>query len=191
MTRNERYLASLMVELFQTERSAIMHCDREADRLGKTPPAHTLEDVADHARMALARLTRLADEGKIPAPKPIQKIGQAIGRTFSRARMHVFDHLIDSEKSYRGTLLGMRHGVDLVHLVHPLAVAAECYELAAWCTEWLEKRQPLLERAVGQLSWFANHPEIAFEKAGHRRISTSDQAAVVSPPSSVSTSPVT
>ncbi len=154
----------------------MMHCAREARRLGDAPPAHTLEQVATHARDSIQALNRLADERKMPATRSRRRLGHAIGRAFSAVRLHLLDRLIGAEGSYRATLLGMRHGVDLVRLVHPVAVAAECYELAGWCTEWLEHREPLLQRAVGQLSWFADHPEIPFGEGENAVLQTEQPA---------------
>ena len=158
---NDRYLASLMIELFQTERSAIMHCDREAARLGKSPPATTLDEVSDHAREALAKLTDLAEAGKIPARKPRQKLGQLIGRTLSRVRMHVLDRLVAGERSYRGTLLGMRHGIDLVRLLREVADREGTDVLVEWCDDWLSARVPLVEAVCEHMVWFADRPASA------------------------------
>src|SRR5690242_9013689 len=119
MTANRRreLLERLFHELFQSEASASRHPRREAQRLGATPPAHALIAVARHASRALAELPDLARASGLP----VSDLGRRLGVLFSRARQLVFDRLVDSEKSYRGTLLGMRHGLDLVHLLREVA----------------------------------------------------------------------
>ena len=111
------YLHSLARELFQTETSAARHCRREAERLGDTGPARALLAVADHADAVLKELPAIAERNDMP----VSKGGRMTGALFSQLRDKMFDMLIDSDRSYRGTLLGCRHGLDVVRTLQQLA----------------------------------------------------------------------
>jgi hypothetical protein len=158
-------LKSLMRELFQSERSAMKHPRREAERLGGGPPAQALEAVSEHARRVFADLCATARASDLPA----SRAGMAIGSLFSIARHVVLDRAIDTERSYRTTLLGMRHGVDIVKLIRKVADASGGVELAGFCTRWLEEREPLVERVESAMGWFAEHPQRAAEMPRARR----------------------
>jgi hypothetical protein len=82
---------------------------------------------------------------------------------FSNLRQWFADHLIDEERSYRGTLLGMRHGVDLVLLIRHAARVQGDPGLEGWCTTWLTERVPLVDEVAAQLGWFAATPKIALQ----------------------------
>ncbi len=149
-------------ELFQTETSAALHCRREAERLGNTPPSQALLAVANHAQDVLRDLPTLAALTSIPESKK----SSLVGRMFSEIRDKVADRIIDSERSYRGTLLGARHGMDLVQL---LRCAAERYgdePLASFCESWLEERGELVQRLADELDWFARNPQAATALSG-------------------------
>jgi hypothetical protein len=161
-------LESLFAELFQSERSAELHPAREASRLGdETAPARALRAVSQHARSVRGELRELARERDLS----VTQAGRRIGDLFSWVRRFVSDGVMEEERSYRATLLGMRHGIDLVELVRGTAESADDAELAAWCTEWLNVREPLVEEVRAQLAWFAWHPEQALRAAtGPRRV---------------------
>ena len=142
-------LRSLLRELVQAETSAMVHCRREARRLGQTGPAQALLAVSRDAEQALAAMPFRRDWRA--------GLSALLGRGFSLARQ-VVDRLVDEERAYRGTLLGMRHGVDLVLLLREAALAAGELGLQVWCEEWLARRRPLVDAAVQQLSWFATRP---------------------------------
>jgi len=154
-------LKSLTRELFQTETSAAVHCRREAKRLGDASPAHTLQDLADQAEAVLKELPRIADACALPKSAG----GMAVGAWFSEARDKLFDRLIRSERSYRGTMLGVRHGVDLVALLTQVARAGGLTELQAFCERWLAARRPLVESLERELGWFAEQPAVAMRLA--------------------------
>lgn len=155
-------LKSLTHELFQTERSADVHPQREAERLGDIPPAEALRAVSAHAHEVLQELPALAKKHGLPD----SFAGQAIGEFFSDMRQLLADRLIEPERSYRGTLLGIRHGVDLVELMRQVARVRGNGELAEWCAGWLAKRQPLVDAVAAQLAWFAQFPDQATGKHG-------------------------
>ncbi len=150
-------LRSLVHEVFQTEVSAAEHSRRTAEQLGDIPPAATLMKVSEQAGSFIEDLDRFAREHRYP----VSHTGRGVGRGFSSARNFLQDRLLTREKTYRGTLLGMRHGVDLVQLLRNAARNAGEDDLADWCTQWLEMRRPLVTEAMRQLSWFAEHPDVA------------------------------
>lgn len=154
-------LRNMMRELYQTEKSAGLHPRREAERLGDIAPARALLAVSAHAEAKLAELPGLCERNKLP----VSRAGQAIGAFFSNTREFVVDHLMDRERSYRGTLLGMRHGVDLVRVLKHAAEKSGCAELVSWCDRWLSERIPLVQQVEDELAWFSAHPEAAMEPA--------------------------
>jgi len=74
--------------------------------------------------------------------------------------------MIRMERAYRGTMLGVRHGVDLVTLLQSTAQEAGMEELSKFCESWLAKRQPLIAGLERELSWFAREPVGAMHFAG-------------------------
>lgn len=162
--KRHELLESLFHELFQTETSATKHPAREARRFGTSPPGRALRAVAEHANRALASLPAVAAESGLP----VSGTGSRIGALLSRLRQLVADRLVDTERSYRGTLLGLRHGVDLVHLVREVADREGIDALVQWCDDWLIERTPLVECVAGELAWFAEEPSVALLHAGPR-----------------------
>lgn len=160
-SRRRAWLNLLVHELFQTEQSAVEHPRIEADRLGDVPPALALREVSVHAARALAELPSLMRRSDLV----VSRGGRLVGSAFSRIRDYFADLLLSREKSYRATLLGMRHGVDLVEMVATLARSDGDLELADWCDRWISGRRPLVEAAARELAWFAEHPEQATEAA--------------------------
>ncbi len=153
-------LESLFPEVMQTEMSAVLHCDREATRLDGRA-GRPMHQVSKHARASLAKLERMGKARGFAPPS----IGKSIGRIFSETRDKVADRLVSAETSYRGTMIGMRHGYDLLSLTHAVARETGDEELAAFCSSWLETRGPLIEDAAKTLSWFAHHPAAAQARA--------------------------
>ncbi len=168
------WLANLVRELFQTEQSAKVHPRIEAERLGDVAPSKVLLAIAAHAESALAELPPLVVRHNLPNSTG----GKLVGAAFSSLRDHFVDLLLSSEKSYRGTLLGMRHGVDLVELVQYVAREEGDTSLTQWCATWLEKRRPLVEAAAGELAWFAANPDRAREPAKDNPLALGLQALV-------------
>lgn len=150
-------LRNLSHELFQTETSAAEHGRREAKRYDGAPPGVALLAVAAHADEALAELRTLASREDLPLSSP----GRVLGEAFSSVREFIADRMIQNERSYRGTLLGMRHGTDVVRMVGHVAHVAERPALAAWSERWLERRLPLVDGVENQLAWFAQNIEQA------------------------------
>jgi hypothetical protein len=157
----QAFLTSLTRELFQTETSAARHCRREADRLGESEPALALRAVADHADAILSELPGLAERNGMP----ISKGGKMTGALFSQLRDKMFDMLIDSDRSYRGTLLGCRHGLDVVRMLQHLACEMGKPDLDAFCAAWLNTRTVLVQKVEDELKWFAKNPHQALKFA--------------------------
>jgi hypothetical protein len=150
-------ISTLFPEFFQTERSAQRHPALEAQRFEGTPLAAPLRAVSTHASQVLAELPKLAAARGLSRAEA----GRHVGRLFSTLRDRIADHLIDAERSYRGTLLGMRHGIDLVQLLSAVARTKSDAQLADFCEAWLQTRTGLVKDVEAQLAWFAAHPERA------------------------------
>lgn len=157
MTAQQELFDKLGRELFQTETSALTYASREAGRLLGTPLADVLLRIATHARESLLVLPPSFRD------RETLRVGQIPGKLFSTIRQVVVDRLVDRERSYRGTLLGFHHGVDLVRLMLPLAFTRSEFEFETWCVRWLEVREDLVEQATTLLDWFAMHPKEAVE----------------------------
>lgn len=156
-----KLLKRLTRELFQTETSARLHCRREAERLGNVSPAAPLLATSHHADEALKTLM----QHTVRRDLPLSIAGAFVGVAFSTAREFVLDRLLSSEQSYRGTLLGMKHGVDLVKMINQLAQREGAIELVEWSDAWLRVREPLIQEAELRLSWFADNVDVASRAA--------------------------
>jgi hypothetical protein len=162
LTPSQRTLLdNLTRELFQTEASALRHGTREADRLGNSPPAAALRAVARHAKSVTEQLPALAERNQMI----VSTGGFLTGELFSQVRDKLADMLIDSERSYRGTLLGMRHGLDVVTLLAQFADTVGNVDLADFCANWLNTRTVLVENVKEELRWFAIHADEAVKLA--------------------------
>lgn len=160
-TSQKTLLNKLAQELFHTETSAARHATREAARLGDSGPSRALRPVAVHAEKALAQLPELARRNDLL----VSTGGMLVGAFFSQTRDKLVDVLIDSERSYRGTLLGLRHGIDVVRLLHELVTSTGNTDLEEFCERWLITRAPLVRDVEEQLLWFAQNPEEAVKTA--------------------------
>jgi hypothetical protein len=154
-------LETLTREFFQTEASAARHARREASRLGGVPPARALLAVATHAEQVLHALPELARKHGLP----VSAGGRTLGTLFSEARDKLGDLLIDSERSFRGTLLGCRHGIDLVRLMRHATNETRDVALAEYLDEWIASRVVLVENLEEELAWFAKNPHEAQKNA--------------------------
>lgn len=155
-------LQTLTQELLQAETSAAKHCRREGNRYGDAPPAQALRAVADHAEEVLKHLPSLATHESLP----LSKFGTLAGSLLSELRDKVLDRVIQTERSYRGTLLGIRHGVDLVLSLRHAAEAVGNERIFDFCESWLVQRSVLMERVEEELVWFSRHPDAAVQGVG-------------------------
>ena len=92
-------------------------------------------------------------------------LGNAVGAMFSVVRDDLADFILTSERSYRITMMGMRHGCDVVDLFGLAAKHEGDEALADWCQRWTAQRKPLVEACASALSWFAENPDEALANA--------------------------
>jgi hypothetical protein len=157
----QRLREKLCRELAQSEHDAIIHCTREASRYGAQAPGQVLRVIADHARELRPRLEHLWG-----AKQPVGvRAARAVGELFSAVRHFAIDWMIDAERSYRATLLGLEHGVGVARLLREVFVQQQDYNALRVCDELLEGRTRLLARAADRLRWFAEHPDVALRSS--------------------------
>jgi hypothetical protein len=149
-TDRRRLLDKLVRELIRSEAQAIEHPPREARRIGESPPVRALRDVASHAVAMRPRFQAALDGHELGS-------GRA-GITLSTLRQLVTDRIHDAERTYRASLLELRHGVDIVRVMREVARAEELFALIRWCDDWLNARRTLVTRVEAQLAWFAAQP---------------------------------
>lgn len=150
-------------ELAQSEHDAMTHCSREARRYGALPPGQTLRAVSDHARKLHPRLAAIWGEQPVGV-----RAGRAVGEAFSSIRHFAVDWVLDAERSYRATLLGLRHGLDTARLLREVLAVQRDMPALACCDALIDGRARLLERVEQRLRWFAANPEAAL-RSSHRR----------------------
>jgi hypothetical protein len=158
-----KLLDKLCRELIQSERDAELHPAREARRLGDVPPARAFRAIAEHAHTLRPELQRIARARRVPG----KGVARTVAEFFSGSRHLVADRAMRTERSYRMTLLGLRHGLELVKLIYKVAAREHIADLTSWCERNLIEREPLLERAVAAMAWFADEPAYAM-KSGLR-----------------------
>lgn len=158
---SHQLMSTLLLEVFQAERSGAVHARREAERLSGSLPAQALHDLADDCMRALDELRVIAVRTKIP----IGTIGERIGDALSAVRHRFADLLLTRETSFRATLLGVHHGMDAIQLLLTHAEYEKDVEVVEWCMRTLDRRRPLLSNAQHELSWFGHHPDLAMQPA--------------------------
>jgi hypothetical protein len=151
--RSGDLLERLLAEMLQTEISASEHPRKEAERLGPdAPPAAALRAVADHADRCLPELRSFRSGAAAP-------LAEKIGSALSKLRDGFADRLMQEEKSYRSTLLGLHHGIGCALLTRAVAGTRHRLEVVAWCDRWLGERRPLVDACERAIPWFATHVE--------------------------------
>jgi hypothetical protein len=150
-----RIPAGLLLELFQTERSAQRQSLHQARALGGTPPSRALEVVARHAAATLRTLPPGLQLHGLAG----RAMGSVAGRTLVTLR-RIADRMLGPERAYRMTLLGIHHGIDTVRAVRGHAIAAGDEALAIWCDAWLDTRLRLARNAEFALLWFQPRADV-------------------------------
>jgi hypothetical protein len=148
-----RLLDKLLRELHRAEAQALEHAPREARRIGETAPVVALRDVGLHALQMKPRLALVLD-GHALAPHEGR-----FGTTFSTLRQLVADRVYDAERAFRGALLDLRHGIDIVRVLREVSRLEELFAVIRWCDDWLGARRTLVARVEAQLGWFAEQPQ--------------------------------
>jgi hypothetical protein len=169
-----RLREKLCRELAQSEHDAVIHTTREAARLGTNAPAAQLRAIAAHAEHLRPRLDALM----IPAQPIGIRIGRLVAEVFSGLRHFLFDRTLSAERSYRATLLGLRHGIDTAWLLRDVARRSEQIRLFRFCDDLISEREVLVREAERALVWFADHPAVAM--ASGARIALGSGAATPS-----------
>jgi hypothetical protein len=145
----QRLLGKLVRELVRSEAHAVEHAARETRRLGECAPVKALREVARHAADMRPRLEHvLVAHGVRPGR-------HALAGALTALRSLVADHRQDAERAYRGALLDLRDGLDIVRVLHEVARLEELFALIRWCDDWLGARRALVTRIEAQLAWFA------------------------------------
>ena len=153
-------------ELAQAEHDARLHTRREAKRLGDCPPARALLAIAEHAddvELALVKLTKHRQSIGL-------RLARIVAKVFSGMRHLVIDRLIDRERSYRATLLGLKHGMDTLRLLREVVTITGDVALLKFCDLVMVERLCLLEDAEQALVWFAEQPEVALGSGAWRAL---------------------
>jgi hypothetical protein len=149
-----RLLDKLLRELVRSEAHAVEHAPREARRIGESPPVAALREVAVHAVDMRPRFHQLLDGHNLTSAN------HGIAATLASLRQLVTDRMQDPERAYRGALLDLRHGLDVVRVLRDVARLEELFALIRWCDDWLAARRTLVARVEAQLAWFAEQPSL-------------------------------
>jgi hypothetical protein len=144
----QRLLDKLVRELVRSEAQALEHAPREARRIGETPPVFALRDVGLHAMQMRPRLQHTLTAHGVMANRG------ALGATLTTLRYLVADRMYDAERAFRGALLDLRHGIDVVRVLREVSRLEELFGLIRWCDDWLPARRTLVARVEAQLEWF-------------------------------------
>src|SRR5262245_53879065 len=77
-TETKRLFESTLRELFQAERSGAQQPHVEAERLGQSPPAAIMDEIASHAASALAQLEDIARERGVSPSDDMKTLGRTL-----------------------------------------------------------------------------------------------------------------
>jgi hypothetical protein len=149
-----RLLDKLLRELVRSEAQAIEHAPREGRRLGEVPPVAALREVAAHAVEMRPRFHQLLEGHNLTTAK------HGVAATLATLRQLVTDRISEPERAYRGALLDLRHGLDVVRVLRDVARLEELFALIRWCDDHLAARRTLVARVEAQLAWFAEQPSL-------------------------------
>ena len=153
---NRRLLEKLIRETVRAEAQAMEAPEREARRIGASPPVAALTDIADHAEVMQRRFEVMLEGHEL---QPHMTRG-GLGSTMTSLRHLVVDRVVHGERAYRTTLLDLRHGVEVVKLLREITRRQMLFGLVRWCDDWLAARRTLVARAEAQLAWFADQESL-------------------------------
>jgi len=160
-------------EIAQAEHDARIHTRREAGRLGDVAPGRALLAISEHAAEVEPLLAKVAHQ-------PIGlHIARVVADVFSAARHFLFDRLIDSDRSFRATLIGLKHGVDATRLLREVVLLTNDVELLKFCDLILVERLCLIEDAEQAMSWFAENSALALRSSGRHFALAAPEAAMM------------
>ena len=170
------WLRALVHEFYQTERSAELHPAKEADRVGRqSAPGRAMIAVSAHAARSRESARSVFDEMRMPD----EEAGAFVGEAFSAAREHVADKLLSAERSYRATMLGIAHGIDLAIVMRGLCDRLDDGDAAVTLLgAWVRERRALLEGCREALGWFHERPALARKPADRGAIARAERAVV-------------
>jgi hypothetical protein len=152
-------LGRLLAEMAQSEKSASEHARKEAARLGEAEaPAKAMLAIAEHAERSLPVLEAFCENGT-------RQVSEAIGSAFSVIRDALTDRVVSAEKSYRGSVLGVHHGIGCAVLARAVAGTRRRMEVVDFCDRWLDERRALADACEHQIPWFATHVAVAEDRA--------------------------
>ncbi|HEY0253851.1 MAG TPA: hypothetical protein VGC41_20115 [Kofleriaceae bacterium] len=143
-------------ELLQAERSCRVHARREAKRQGAGAPADAMLALAQHADRCESQL-----EALLGLPRRGVLAARVAAYAFTNVRHGLTDRFIAHERTYRVTLLGIRHGLDAARLLSSIADREDMPDLATYLENLVAERTRLFESAVAALEWFADFPDRA------------------------------
>ena len=172
-----RLREKLCRELAQSEHDASIHTRREAARLGDALPAMKLRAIAAHAEYMRPRLDSLLVHGQ---PVGI-RAGRLVAEILSGLRHYAFDRLLGGERSYRATMLGLKHGLDCARLLREVARRDERVRLHRFCDDLIAEREVLIRDAEAALVWFAAHADIATASGARIALRATNRARQIAP----------
>jgi hypothetical protein len=159
----QQLLGGLLGELARAERSAIRRLRKQAHRVGDGEPySETMLRAARHAERSLPEFERSCRGWR-------QRARTTLEQVLATLREGLADLLVNHERSYRATLLGLRSEIDCAVLTQAVAQRVGRPDLAGFCGRWLDERRRLAAECERQLAWFAFHPQFARAPASFRR----------------------
>jgi hypothetical protein len=155
-------------ELAQSELDASLQTTREANRLGVGEPVAALRAIAAHAEHLRPQLDKLL----LPEQPIGTRVGRFVGHVFSALRHYGADRILSTERSYRATLLGCKHGLDTARLLRDVTRRTGDIRLERFCDDMIAERDVLVREAERALRWFATQPSVAMQSGARLAISS-------------------
>jgi hypothetical protein len=147
LPERRRLLDRLIREIHRGELQAVEHAARLERQIGAVGPVLALREIAGHATAMRDRFDTIV------RGHDLQTGRASFGTTLSSLR-GLADRVIDPERTYRASLLDLRHGIDVVKLAREVARSEELFGLIRWCDDYLGARRTLVARVEAQLVWF-------------------------------------